>query len=166
MIKIGVFFGSYTGNVEKAAEKIVELLGDADIINVNNASIKDMKQYDILFLGTSTWGDGELQDDWAGIADDIPSLDLSGKKVALFSMGDQEGHGDTFVNAMGIMYKLIGQTGATIIGSTSTDGYEYSGSSAVVDGKFVGLALDEDNQFELTDKRLEDWITQLKPELS
>jgi len=32
-----------------------------------------------------------------------------------------------------------------------------------VDGKFLGLAIDEDNQKDLTAKRVEEWVALIKP---
>lgn len=157
-----VFFGSTTGNTERAAEKIASTLGIGEVINVAQARAADLAKYDALVLGTSTWDEGQLQEDWAAIVDDIGGLDLSGKTVALFGLGDQEGFGEWFVSAMGTLYRQVVQAGATVVGQTSTDGYRFSESEAVVDGKFVGLALDDDNEGELTDKRIEAWCNRIK----
>ena len=62
----GIFFGSTTGTTESVAARIAERLGvaQADVHNVAAASVEDVKKYDLLLLGSSTWGSGELQDDW------------------------------------------------------------------------------------------------------
>lgn len=46
------------------------------------------------------------------------------------------------------------------------DGYDFNESKAVVDGKFLGLAIDEDNQSDMTELRVKSWVSQLKKEFS
>ena len=117
-------------------------------------------------MGTSTWGFGDLQDDWQTALDGLADLDLNGKKVAYFGTGDQETFPDTFIDGIGIIHEEIEKTGATVIGYTSTDGYSFSGSRALVDdSQFLGLAIDEVNQSDLTDERVEAWTTELKKAL-
>ena len=85
----GIFFGSTTGTTESVAARIAERLGvaQADVHNVAAASVEDVKKYDLLLLGSSTWGSGELQDDWPGFLDKLGKEDLSGRRVALFVHG-------------------------------------------------------------------------------
>lgn len=161
MAKIGIFYGSTTGVTEDVAGRIAEQLDGAEVLNISGNEDK-LADYDVLILGASTWGFGDLQDDWQTALDELGSLDLSGKKVAYFGLGDQETFADTFVDAIGIINDEIEKTGATVIGHTSTDGYTFSGSRALVDGQFLGLALDEVNQSDLTDERVEEWTAELK----
>ena len=161
MSKIGIFFGSTTGVTEEIANKISNNLEGAEVYNISGNEDK-LNDFDVLILGTSTWGFGDLQDDWQGTLDELANLDLSGKKVAYFGTGDQSTFADTFIDGIGIINDEIEKTGALVIGQTSIDGYEFSGSKAVVDGKFLGLAIDEVNQSELTDERVEKWISELK----
>ena len=163
-MKIGVFYGSTNGNTADAAEKIKECL-KADVYDVGKlTSAKELDQYDYLVLGTSTWYDGELQDDWDSFMKHLNSANLQGKKVALFGMGDQEGYGSDYVSAMRIIYDVVIEKGANVVGAWEDEGYSYESSAAIVDGKFVGLALDEDNQSELTDERVNSWCAQLMAE--
>jgi flavodoxin I len=118
-----------------------------------------------LILGTSTWGAGELQDDWYDGLKVLQSADLTGKVIALFGCGDCESYGDTFVGGLGELYDGIKQSGARIVGSVSTDGYTFDDSAAVVDGKFVGLPLDDVNEDNMTDGRIDAWIAQISPNL-
>ena len=141
MAKIGIFYGSTTGVCEDVANKIAEQLGDADVYNIAGNEDK-LGDYDVLILGTSTWGFGELQ--------------------AYFGTGDQSSFGDTFVDGIALLNDEIEKTGATVVGHTSTDGYDFSESKAVVDSEFLGLAIDEVNQSDLTDERIEAWTTELK----
>ncbi|MBP6281372.1 MAG: flavodoxin [Leptotrichiaceae bacterium] len=161
MSKIGIFFGSTTGVTEEIANKISNNLEGAEVYNISGNEDK-LNDFDVLILGTSTWGFGDLQDDWQGTLDELANLDLSGKKVAYFGTGDQSTFADTFIDGIGIINDEIEKTGALVIGQTSIDGYEFSGSKAVVDGEFLGLAIDEVNQSELTDERVEKWISELK----
>jgi flavodoxin I len=164
MSKIGVFYGSTTGNAESAAQAIAKAL-DADCIAVDGGTPGKMDEYDVVVLGTSTWGLGDLQDDWEEIVDSLPTMDLSGKTAAFFGTGDQENYPDTFVDAMGILKGKISGTGARIIGAWPTAGYDFESSAAEEDGQFVGLALDEDNQSGESAGRIVAWTDQLKKEI-
>lgn len=165
MKKTVIIYGSTTGNAAKAAETIAEKLGGGDVKEVSSAKKSDLADYDNIILGSSTWGDGELQDDWFGFISEVKSANLSGKTVAVFGVGDQFSYSDTYVNAMGELYEAAKSAGAKIVGETSTDGYSFNESSAVKDGKFVGLALDYDNQDQLSEDRIAAWTVQIMPEL-
>ena len=165
MKKTVIIYGSTTGNAAMAAETIAAKLGGGDIKEVAKASKDDLVDYENIILGSSTWGDGELQDDWYGFLPTLKSANLNGKTVAVFGVGDQFSYSSTYVNAMGELYDVAKAAGAKIIGETSTEGYSFDESSAVRDGKFVGLALDYDNQDALSVDRITAWINQILPEL-
>lgn len=166
MNKIGIFYGSSGGNTEGVAKNIAKQLGvaDGDIHDVGKAQVAQLSAYDTLLFGTSTWGIGDLQDDWEGFVVKLTPADLSGKKLALFGCGDSSGYSDSFCDAMGKIYQAV-KDNATIVGFTPVDGYTFDSSEAVVDGRFVGLPLDEDNESNLTGSRIEAWIAQLKNEI-
>lgn len=166
MSKIGIFFGTTTGTTEAVAQRISEALqiAAADVHNVSEASAAQLAEYDSLLLGSSTWGAGDLQDDWYDFLDNAKGMDLTGKKVALFGCGDSASFSDTFCNALGTIYNELQGTGCQFVGSVSTEGYTFDDSEAVVDGKFVGLALDEMNEDDKTAERLEQWVETLKAE--
>ena len=163
MVRIGIFFGSSTGNTEAVAAKIHEALGgNADAPkSIADATADELAGYDYLILGTSTWGAGDLQDDWDDALSMLESTELSGKKVAVFGLGDQEGYPDTFVDGIGIIADVAAAQGADIVGSVPTDGYDFDDSKAVKDGKFIGLPLDDDTQESLTDQRIAGWVSQI-----
>ncbi|MBQ3655634.1 MAG: flavodoxin [Bacteroidales bacterium] len=165
MKKTVIIYGSTTGNAAQAAETISAKLGGVEVKEVSAASKDDLLGFDNLILGSSTWGDGELQDDWFGFLPAFKDVDLSGKTVAVFGVGDQFSYSDTYVNAMAELYNAAKNAGAKIIGETSTEGYSFNASTAVQNGKFVGLALDYDNQAELSEDRIAAWTTQITPEL-
>ena len=164
MKKTVVVYGSSTGTCEAIAEKIGAKLG-AEVMNVQDLTADVVAANENLILGTSTWGAGELQDDWYDGLKVLQSADLTGKVIALFGCGDCESYGDTFVGGLGELYDGIKQSGARIVGSVSTDGYTFDDSTAVVDGKFVGLPLDDVNEDNMTDRRIDAWIAQISPNL-
>ncbi len=164
MKKTVVVYGSSTGTCEAIAEKIGAKLG-AEVMNVQDLTADVVAANENLILGTSTWGAGELQDDWYDGLKVLQSADLTGKVIALFGCGDCESYGDTFVGGLGELYDGIKQSGARIVGSVSTDGYTFDDSVAVVDGKFVGLPLDDVNEDNMTDGRIDAWIAQISPNL-
>lgn len=164
MDKTIVVFGSSTGTCEAIAEKIASKLC-VESINVQDFNADIVSENQNLILGTSTWGAGELQDDWYDGISILKDADLSGKTVALFGCGDCESYGDTFCGAMGELYEAVKCAGATVVGSVSTDGYTFDDSAAVVDGRFVGLALDDVNEDDKTDERIDAWIDSIKGEL-
>ncbi len=165
MGKIGIFYGSTEGNTEDVVERVKEALGDADVYNVDSATAEDMQKYDILILAASTWEIGELQEDWESFIDVLDDVDFSGKKVTFIGVGDADGYPDTFVDAIGIIYDRIKDSGAEFFGAWPTDDYEFDESKGVVDGKFLGLVIDEDNESDKTDERIAKWVEQIKGEL-
>ncbi len=165
MTKVAVMYGSTMGNTENIAEKIAGMIEGAVVRSVAGVRSTDFEDYDVLILGSSTWGLGDLQDDWVTAISQLEKADLKGKKVALFGLGDQSTYSDTFVDAIGTIYQVVADRGAEIVGEWSVDGYEHVDSKALKDGMFVGLALDEDCQPELTDKRVDEWVSSLRTSL-
>lgn len=164
---IGLFLGSTTGKTEYAVESLQRELGE-DVVNIHNifeAEISDFEAYDYLILACPTWNIGELQSDWEGFFPQLDEIDFSGKKVAYFGTGDQIGYADNFMDALGILEEKVSELGGETVGYWSTESYDFTESKAVRNGKFVGLALDEDNQSELTEQRIKAWANQLKREL-
>ncbi len=163
---IGLFYGTQTGNTETLAEMIQKEYGadKVDVINIANASPADFDRYSYVIIGCPTWNIGELVVDWEDFYPSLDKIDFSGKKVAYFGPGDQVGYADNFQDAMGILAEKCAERGATNVGRWPTDGYDFHESRAVVDGYFVGLALDEDNQPNLTKERIQKWVAQLKQE--
>ncbi len=164
MADIKVIFGSSTGSTESAAHKIAAAL-NADCVNVAKATADDFKA-SILILGTSTWGVGELQDDWQSGINLLQAADLSNTTLAFFGFGDQESFGDTYLDGMGELYEASASRAAKVVGKTSVEGYNHSASRAVVDGAFCGLALDDVNEADKTDARIDAWVKQISTELA
>ncbi|NQY24788.1 MAG: flavodoxin [Arcobacter sp.] len=165
MSKIGLIYGSDGGMTEDVCKRLVKILGEdnIDLIEVQNSSTDEVSSYDKLILASSTWGSGDLQSDWEDFEDNLDEIDFSGKTVALLGLGDQDGYGDTFAESLYLLHEKV--KAANVIGQTSTEGYDYEESLAVVDDMFLGLVIDEDNQDDLTDERLEAWANQIKADL-
>lgn len=159
-----VIYGSSTGTCEAIAEKIASKLG-CESINVQELTEDIIKNHQNLILGTSTWGAGEMQDDWYDGLKTLQNADLSDKVIAFFGCGDCESYSDTFVGGIGELYNGIKDSGAHFIGSVDTDGYTFDDSEAVIDGKFIGLPLDDINEDDKTDSRIEDWLSNLSTDL-
>lgn len=159
----GIFYGSTTGTTEAVAQGIaMELnIADKDIHNVADADVSEVDAYDMLLLGSSTWGCGELQDDWSVFIESLKTKDLSGKKVALFGCGDAGCYPDTFCDAIGLIYEELQGTGCTFVGEYAPEGYDAVNSLVCKDGKFIGLAIDESNP-DATDTRVAQWCNLLK----
>ena len=159
----GIFYGSTTGNTEDLAGQIAQKMGVAatDVYNVANAAADAVDAYDLLILGSSTWGAGELQDDWYDFLSLLKKKDLSAKSVALFGCGDSSSYPDTFCDAMGLIKEDLSATGCTFIGEMDATGYAETDSLAFADGKVLGLIADDDEP-NLTASRLDAWIEIIK----
>ena len=165
--KIGLFFGTDTGYTEISATQIAEQLGkfSVDLLEISDVTVDTFKNYDCLILGLSTWYNGELQSDWDDFFEDFKTIDFSDKKVAIFGLGDQYGYSDTFIDGVGIIGEVVLENGGKLIGQWSTDGYNFDESIAVFEkGFFCGLAIDEDNQPDLSEKRIKMWSLQISHE--
>lgn len=163
MSKIGIYYGSTTGNTQEVAEEIAKQLNVAksDLHDVAKANA-DFSAYNTVLFGSSTLGFGDLQDDWEDYISKVKGADLSGKKVALFGCGDSSSYSDTFGDAVGKIYQTIKGKGCEILGSVSTEGYTFDESEAVVSGRFVGLLIDNDNESDMTEERISNWVEELK----
>ncbi len=170
MSKIGLFFGPLKGSVHRVAEKVKAAIGEEQIelISVNDASATDLEKYDKIIFGISTvgketWDSNYSNTDWSKFFPNISKVDYSGKTVAIFGLGDHITYSGYFVNAMGVLAKELMNNGATIVGQVDPSGYEFDESEAVIDGKFIGLPIDEDFEPELTDERVANWVKTIKP---
>lgn len=166
MANIGIFYGTTSGTTQDVAEDIAKALGvdKNNLFDVAKATT-DFSAYDLIIFGSSTYGMGDLQDDWESYIDDLKEADLTGKKVAIFGLGDSASYSDSFCDAMGKIYEVAKKKGAHVIGFTSTDGYSFDESEAAINDQFVGLALDNDNESDLTAERISRWAEDLKSQI-
>jgi flavodoxin II len=169
-MKIGLFYGSTTCYTEIVAEKIQAAIGEdlVDIFNIKDQPLTLCLDYDFIIFGISTWDYGEIQEDWESIWQDINSLDLSDKIIALYGMGDQVGYTEWFQDALGMLNEQVLAQSGNVIGHWPNEGYEFTASKALTEDEshFVGLSLDEDTQYNLTDERIEQWCEQILVEYS
>lgn len=179
MSKIGMFFGSETGTTRLVAKKMQKKLGDdlcVKPVNVNRIDPAEMMQYEALILGTPSYGVGEIpgkgasgcfEANWAEFLEKMPANpDFSGKRIAFFGLGAQERYADRFCSSLFALVEVFRGWGAEIVGDWPLDGYTYDYSAAEVDGRFVGLIVDQRTQGMLTDERIDTWLTQVLPQLS
>lgn len=168
---IPLLYGSTTGNTAGVAQRIVELWRGVEpiaCIDIADSDLTDLIKVRCLIIGAPTWNFGELQEDWADAWDAFCMLDFSGKRVAIFGVGDQLGYPEWFQDAMGLIANQVTTAGGEIVGAWPADSYDFESSLALTDdGKhFVGLALDEDSQSWATDERLEEWLELVRSEFS
>lgn len=173
MVKVGIFFGTDTGSTRRVAKTIAKHIGtSADKpVNVRNASVEDLLHYEVLILGTPTYGEGALPgkstgnqtESWEEFLPKLQGHDFSGKKVALYGLGNQKSYAKDFVSAMRYLYDSFLACGAEVVGDGwDSNDYQFKASKALVGDKFVGLVLDEENQRELTEQRLAFWLQQIQ----
>jgi flavodoxin I len=165
MAKIGLFYGTQTGKTETVAELIQKEFG-GDLVamyEIADADAEDFDAFERIIIAAPTWNVGELSSDWEGFFEELDSIDFTSKTVAYCGTGDQVGYADNYLDAIGILEEKISNQGGETIGQWPIQGYDFSESKAVKDGKFVGLAIDEDNQPELTATRIKQWVSQIRP---
>lgn len=169
MTTIGLIYGTDTGNTEIIAEQLVERIDWAEVVmhDIADSEPDDILQYDTLIMGMPTWDFGGIQADWEDYWPVLEGLDFSGKTVAFYGLGDQFGYGHYFLDAMGLLHDVIKAQGGTVVGHFSIEGFDFEESKALSeDGKhFIGLALDEDQQEEMSSERIDRWLVQLKQAL-
>ncbi|GMB93651.1 Flavodoxin FldA [Helicobacter bizzozeronii] len=161
---VGIFYGTDSGNSETISNKIAGHFGGAKVFDVSKASKADFDSFSSVILVAPTAGAGDLQSDWEEFLGTLSDSDFANKTIALVGLGDQDTYSETF--AEGIFHIYEKAKAGKVVGFTSTDGYNFEGSRSVENGKFVGLILDEDNQDDLTDGRIEAWVKEVKGALS
>lgn len=159
MKKIAVFYGSSTGTTAELAQRIAKAVGaEANCFDVANADAAEAANFDVLLLGSSTWGIGDLQDDWEGFLPELAKQSLSGKAVALFGTGDSDSYPDSFCEALAKIKEGLSGTGCKFVGEYTPEGYSYDATASEESGKLIGLCVDDVNQSDLTEERLNTWL--------
>ncbi|MHA7112482.1 flavodoxin [Sunxiuqinia elliptica] len=169
MSKIGLFFGPEKGSVHRVAEKIAAVIGEekVELVSVNDASAADLEQYDQIIFGISTvgketWDSDYSNTDWSKFFPEVSKANYDGKVVAIYGLGDHVTYPDHFVNAIGRLAKELKTKDANIVGSVDPEGYEFEDSEALIDGRFIGLPIDEDFEPEQTDERIANWLKSIQ----
>ena len=166
--KVALIYGSDTGSTEYISEIIAEKLAleNIDFKDVVTMKPPDFAEYDIMIMGIPTWYIGELQTDWDDFFEEFKTIDFTGKKVAFYGLGDQYGYPDNFQDGLGILAEVVLDNGGELYGYWPNEGYDFNESLGIApNGMFYGLALDEDNQRDESNDRIEKWVNQIKEEL-
>lgn len=166
MPKVGLFFGSSTGNTEAVAYMIKEEMDKqdgwtTDVHNIGSTTPDKMMEYQYIIMGIPTWDTGQLQDDWDIFLPNFGEMNMAGKKVALFGLGDQNGYGFNFLDALGILADEVLKAGADVMGLWKNDKYQFEDSKAVIEDHFIGLGVDQEGQTEMTGARIQQWVAQV-----
>jgi len=172
MKKIGIIYWPKNGNAEATAKKIYAHFNEsgADLMDITAVKAENLNKYDLIIIGGSTvgaeiWEEAKPNNRWNVFFKSLDKINLEGKKVALFGLGDQVLYPENFVDGLSVIYDEMKKRRAKLIGAWSMEGYSFTDSTAIVDLQFVGLAIDEDNESELTDIRINKWLAQLKKEM-
>ena len=168
MNKTAIIYSFNTKKTGKVAERIRENFNDDKVEMVNAEEITEevFMSFNQIIMGVATWFDGELPNFWDEFVPALEDLDLNGKKIALFGLGDQKGYPENFLDGVGIMAEILEEQGASLVGFTSIEGYEFENSRALRGEMFSGLAIDYENQGSMNTKRIAIWVDQLKKEFS
>ncbi len=166
MKKIGLFYATEADKTSWVAQQIHKEFGeeDLDVVPIEKAWRNDFEEYDNFIVGASTWFDGELPTYWDELLPEMRTLKLSGKKVALFGLGDQVKYPENFADGIGLLAEVFEDDGAQLVGFTSSEGYSFEHSRALRNGKWCGLVIDLENQSEQAEKRIKEWCRQVKEE--
>ena len=124
MKKTAVFYGSTTGNHRKDSRNNRQQNWMQTFFTLVKLHLKICPPYENLVLGTSTWGIGDLQDDWENGIELLSKVELGSKKVAIFGLGDQMGYPDSFVDGMKAIYDRVIEGKGIVVGHCDTDGYD------------------------------------------
>ncbi len=168
---VGIYFATTTGKTEDIAERIAGLLGAVetpkDMSDVDDLS--ELCSHDAIICGIPTWNTGADSERsgtaWDTILDEIGELNLSGKKVAIFGLGDSSTYTENYCDAMEELHRHFKKAGATMVGYVSPSDYTFEESKSIIDESFCGLPLDEDSESDMTDDRISQWANQLKKEI-
>ena len=168
MQKIAIVYSFNTQKTGKIAKRIKEAFGkdaSVELVNIEEVTADEFLQYDNLICGTATWFDGELPNHWDEFVPELEDMDLKGKLVALFGLGDQKGYPENFLDGMGILGEIMEAQGARLVGFTSTEEYSYESSQAERGDQFIGLGIDFETQGAKNKDRVNGWVEKLKLEL-
>lgn len=166
-MKILIVYGSTTGNTAYVAEIISSAFTkhEVKIENILSVNIEEFKNYDLLILGTSTWGNGEVQKDWKAVLNKLDKSIIGGKIIALFGLGDSAMFPEQFASGVRDIYDVVIENGGIVIGYWENKGYNFNYSKALLGDKFCGLIIDQDNESNLTVQRIVDWVKILEEEV-
>lgn len=170
MNKIALLYSPEGGNVNKVTIKLAEIIGieKVDIIPVRKVGKGELDKYkQIIFLGSTVgadhWTNEIVADEWQEFFNKWDEISFENKKVAIVGLGNSVLYPEHFADGMAHLYNKIKERKGKVLGFVDAKDYDFTDSEAVNDdGFFCGLAIDEDNEEELTKERLERWVSSLK----
>ena len=170
-MSVGIYFATTTGKTEDIAERLHDILPSAespkDLADVSD--VNELSTLDGIICGIPTWNTGADSERsgtaWDTLLEEIGSLNLSGKKVAIFGLGDSSTYTENFCDAMEELHSYFVKAGASMVGYVNKTEYTFEESKSVIGDSFCGLPLDEDSESDMTDDRLANWSNQLKKEM-
>ena len=172
MKKIGIFYGPQGGSTERVAEQIAEAFGESNVelVPVEGKTSADISKYDNIVFGLSTigketWASENVANDWDLFLPEVEKTDFADKVVAMFGLGDHLRYALHFVDSLGILGQKLIDKNVKIVGHCDPADYEFEESKGIIDGKFIGLPIDEDFEPEMTQKRIEEWVLSIKNDL-
>ena len=161
-----IIYASATGNTENIAERLHELIPHSELKNLDKVdSIREFESAEALICCIPTWNTGSSEKrsgtTWDKHLDTISAMDFSNIFVAIVGLGDSAAFSKYFCDAMEELFTSFLKAGATMIGQVPVDDYIFDDSKSVIDGRFCGLPIDEDNESERTEERLSQWAAQI-----
>jgi flavodoxin I len=173
MGKIALIYAPAKGSTEKIARMVKEKIGENKIELIlvqENTDPKIVEKYDKLIFGISTvgrdsWDSKYKKVGWDTFLPKLEKIELEGKTVAIFGLGDHILYSQNFVDSMGALANQLVKAGATLVGKTPTLGYTFSNSEAIMDNQFLGLPIDEDNEPELSEQRIDSWVKMISVQM-
>ena len=169
MNKVGIFYAPENGATHRVAKKVADAFGKdlVDLILVRDLKAEDINKYDYVVMGISTVGRDTWEHDhpdnaWDVFRPELEKLDYDKLTFALFGTGDHIRYPHNFVDAIGYYGEKMLNHSAKIIGRVSEEEYVFEDSKAVIDGKFIGLPIDEHYEGEKTEERIKEWVEELK----
>ncbi|PID94323.1 MAG: flavodoxin [Bacteroidetes bacterium] len=171
MKKTLILYWPEGGDTDCCAHKIFDTLTaeKATIHSLEEIEVSIVKDYDQIIVGGSTigannWKDAQKDNEWVHFLRKCreEQVNLEGKKVAIFGLGDQILYPNHFVDDMADIYHALVAFGAKVVGEWPAEAYRFSASKALINNKFLGLALDETNESEKSDERITKWLEMLQ----
>ena len=169
MRKVGIFFGPEGGATEKIAKMIQNELGatNTDLIPIKNSKAEDVDRYENIIFGSSTlgneiWDSRRSKPEWDNFSPELDKINYKGKVFALYGLGDHISYARFFADSMGIIAKRMLLKDAKIVGGCDAKDYEFEQSEAFIDGRFIGLPIDEEFDSEKSQERVKQWVAVIK----
>ncbi len=167
MKTIGIFYATLSKNTLGVVDEIEFFLRKDDFKTFNvKKGVEEIKNFENLILVTPTYQVGEAHPAWMNNLKHLKEIDFTGKVVGLVGLGNQFAFGESFCGGIKHLYDVVIENGGKVVGSTSTENYHFEETEIIIDDKFIGLALDEENQANLTPKRIEKWLEDIKAEFN